>query len=78
MPCVQLPEVVPLRAAARAEKAVKVFPRPVKGALRPVVRGQTVRYNLKKRFGRGFTFEELKVGLCFHMHEFIFGLGEAR
>ena len=42
---------------------MKVFPRPVKGALRPVVRGQTVRYNLKKRFGRGFTFEELKVGL---------------
>ena len=44
---------------------MKVFPRPVKGALRPIVRGQTVRYNLKKRFGRGFTFEELKVGLCF-------------
>ena len=44
---------------------MKVFPRPVKGALRPVVRGQTVRYNLKKRFGRGFTFEELKVGLCY-------------
>lgn len=37
-----------------------MFPRPVAGALRPVVRGQTVRYNLKKRFGRGFTFEELK------------------
>ena len=64
-PCVQVPEVNPWRAAARAEKAVKVFPRPVKGALRPVVRGQTVRYNLKKRFGRGFTFEELKVGLRF-------------
>lgn len=63
VPCLQVPEVDPLCAAARAEKAVKVFPRPVKGALRPVVRGQTVRYNLKKRFGRGFTFEELKVGL---------------
>ena len=23
--------------------------------------GQTVKYNLKKRLGRGFTFEELKV-----------------
>ena len=43
---------------------MKVFPRPVAGALRPVVRGQTVRYNLKKRFGRGFTFEELKVCVC--------------
>ncbi|KAK9822367.1 hypothetical protein WJX81_002518 [Elliptochloris bilobata] len=48
------------RRNARVDKAAKVFPRPVKGALRPVVRGQTVRYNLKKRFGRGFTFEELK------------------
>lgn len=23
--------------------------------------GQTIKYNLKKRLGRGFTFEELKV-----------------
>jgi large subunit ribosomal protein L13e len=28
--------------------------------LRPVVTGQTVKYNTKKRLGRGFTFEELK------------------
>ena len=47
--------------AARAEKARKVFPRPVAGALRPVVHGQTVKYNLKKRYGRGFTLDELKV-----------------
>lgn len=46
--------------AARAAKAARVFPRPVAGALRPVVLGQTVRYNMKKRVGRGFTFEELK------------------
>ena len=38
-----------------------MFPRPVAGALRPVVRGQTVKYNLKKRYGRGFTLDELKV-----------------
>eukprot|EP00891_Asterochloris_glomerata_P002294 jgi/Astpho2/2294/e_gw1.00040.130.1_t len=48
------------RQNARAAKAAKVFPRPVAGALRPVVHGQTVRYNMKKRYGRGFTFDELK------------------
>ena len=46
--------------AARAEKARKVFPRPVAGALKPIVRGQTVRYNTKSKLGRGFTLEELK------------------
>ena len=50
--------------AARAEKAAKVFPRPVAGLLRPVVRGQTLRYNTKRRVGRGFTHEELKVPLA--------------
>ena len=40
------------------------------GLLRPIVSGQTVKYNTKKRAGRGFTLEELKVrrgeegGLC--------------
>lgn len=29
--------------------------------------GQTVKYNLKKRLGRGFTFEELKVVLPPHL-----------
>lgn len=46
---------------ARAEKAKAVFPRPVAGSLKPVVRGQTVKYNMKSRLGRGFTLEELKV-----------------
>ena len=45
---------------ARAKKAAAVFPRPAAGPLRPVVRGQTVRYNSKRREGRGFTLEELK------------------
>ena len=37
-----------------------MFPRPVAGVLRPVVRGQTKRYNTKVRAGRGFTLDELK------------------
>lgn len=48
------------RRAARAAKAAAVFPRPAAGPLRPVVRGQTVKYNSKRREGRGFTLEELK------------------
>nr|CBN08623.1 small nucleolar RNA, C/D box 68 [Microcosmus squamiger] len=44
----------------RAEKAKKVAPRPVKGPLRPIVRCPTVKYNMKRRFGRGFSLEELK------------------
>jgi len=46
--------------AARAEKAKRAFPRPVAGSLKPVVRGQTLKYNSKTRLGRGFTLEELK------------------
>lgn len=46
---------------ARQEKSVKIFPRPTSGPLRPVVRGQTLKYNMKVRAGRGFTLEELKV-----------------
>jgi large subunit ribosomal protein L13e len=48
------------RRVARATKAAKTFPRPVAGALRPVVQSQTQRYNFKKRLGRGFTLDELK------------------
>eukprot|EP00898_Chlorokybus_atmophyticus_P004053 jgi/Chlat1/4649/Chrsp3S05602 len=48
------------RRVARQKKAVRVFPRPTAGALRPVVHGQTVKYNSKVRAGRGFTLEELK------------------
>jgi len=48
------------RRLARVAKAVRVFPRPVQGPLRPVVHPPTVKYNAKVRFGRGFTFTELK------------------
>ena len=34
-------------------------PRPI-GQLRPVVRGQTLKYNSKVRAGRGFTLDELR------------------
>jgi large subunit ribosomal protein L13e len=47
------------RREARAAKAAALFPRPVE-ALRPVVRGQTVKYNSKQRIGRGFSLAELK------------------
>jgi len=49
--------------AARQKKAVKIFPRPTAGPLRPVVHCQTLKYNMKTRAGRGFTLEELKVRL---------------
>ncbi|CAO2838104.1 unnamed protein product [Amaranthus hypochondriacus] len=47
------------RRLARQKKAVKIFPRPTAGPLRPVVHGQTLKYNMKVRAGRGFSFEEL-------------------
>ncbi|KAJ8629410.1 hypothetical protein MRB53_022733 [Persea americana] len=48
------------RRIARQKKAVKVFPRPTSGPLRPVVHCQTLKYNMKLRAGRGFSLEELK------------------
>jgi len=48
------------RRKARAEKAKAVFPRPSAGTLKPVVRGQSIKYNSKTRVGRGFTLAELK------------------
>ncbi|XP_038907267.1 60S ribosomal protein L13-3-like [Benincasa hispida] len=48
------------RRNARQEKAVKAFPRPTAGPLRPIVHGQTLKYNMKVRAGRGFSLEELK------------------
>ncbi len=46
------------------------------GLLRPVVRGQTIKYNSKRRLGRGFTLEELKVclqsGICDEYTRFLF------
>eukprot|EP01132_Coremiostelium_polycephalum_P007846 gene7846-9660_t len=47
------------RRDTRVEKATKIFPRPLR-TLKPVVHGPTVRYNMKRREGRGFTLEELK------------------
>jgi len=44
----------------RIQKAKAIFPRPVAGALRPVVHPASIRYNFKVRVGRGFTLEELK------------------
>ncbi|KAJ1692950.1 hypothetical protein LUZ63_009648 [Rhynchospora breviuscula] len=48
------------RRIARQKKAVKIFPRPTAGPLRPIVQCQTLKYNMKSRTGRGFTLEELK------------------
>ncbi|EYU19728.1 hypothetical protein ABFS82_06G093600 [Erythranthe guttata] len=48
------------RRAARQKKAVKIFPRPPAGPLRPTVHGQTLKYNMKLRSGKGFSLEELK------------------
>ncbi|ERN09489.1 hypothetical protein AMTRI_Chr09g12990 [Amborella trichopoda] len=48
------------RRIARQKKAVKIFPRPTAGPLRPIVHGQTLKYNMKLRAGRGFSLEELK------------------
>ena len=47
------------RLVHRKEKAAGLFPRPAE-SLRPVVRGQTIRYNSKVRAGRGFTLQEIK------------------
>jgi large subunit ribosomal protein L13e len=48
------------RRNVRKAKAEATFPRPTAGALRPIVHGQTLRYQAKRRSGRGFTHEELK------------------
>ncbi|KAF3335920.1 60S ribosomal protein L13-1-like protein [Carex littledalei] len=48
------------RRIARQKKAVKIFPRPTAGTLRPIVQCQTLKYNMKSRAGRGFSLEELK------------------
>jgi large subunit ribosomal protein L13e len=48
------------RQIAREEKAVKLNPRPL-NYLRPIIHCPTRRYNMKVRYGRGFTIEELKI-----------------
>lgn len=50
-----------MHSSARQKKAVKIFPKPTAGPLRPVVHGQTLKYNMKLRAGKGFSLEELKV-----------------
>jgi large subunit ribosomal protein L13e len=47
------------RLLARRARAAALSPRPL-DRLKPVVHGQTVRYNRKVRLGRGFTLQELK------------------
>ena len=58
--------VLSFKFSARQLKAVKIFPRPTAGPLRPVVHGQTLKYNMKVRAGRGFSLEELQVSVWFH------------
>lgn len=48
------------RHANRVKKARAIAPRPLKGALRPVIRCPGFKYNTKQRLGKGFTLEELK------------------
>ncbi|TPP64761.1 60S ribosomal protein L13 [Fasciola gigantica] len=48
------------RRAARKLKAQRVAPRPACGPLRPIVNCPTLRYNMKVRMGRGFTFQEIR------------------
>lgn len=47
------------RRAARVAKAARVAPRPTE-TLRPIVRCQTAKYNVRERLGNGFSREELK------------------
>jgi len=48
------------RHLKRVKKARAIMPRPVGGALRPIVRCPTFKYNTRVRAGRGFTIDELK------------------
>merc|ERR1711881_801256 len=48
------------RRTARDKKAASVNPRPVAGAVRPLVHPPTVKYNSKTRIGRGFSLAEIK------------------
>jgi len=48
------------RHLRRVKKARAIMPRPVGGALRPIIRCPTFKYNTRVRAGRGFTIDELK------------------
>eukprot|EP01001_Neometanema_parovale_P010178 NODE_6409_length_849_cov_434.604683_g6173_i0.p1 GENE.NODE_6409_length_849_cov_434.604683_g6173_i0~~NODE_6409_length_849_cov_434.604683_g6173_i0.p1 ORF type:complete len:250 (-),score=79.29 NODE_6409_length_849_cov_434.604683_g6173_i0:100-789(-) len=47
------------RRKARHQKAVKMFPKPLRD-LKPIVQCPTQRYNMRARLGKGFTLLELK------------------
>jgi len=53
------PKRAQTRRRLRIQKAKRVFPRPLK-SLRPTVACPTVRYNFRKRLGRGFSIDEIK------------------
>lgn len=53
------PKKAQTRRRLRIQKAKKAFPRPLK-QLKPVVACPTVRYNMRKRLGAGFTIEEIR------------------
>jgi ribosomal protein L13E len=48
------------RRKNRCKKVRSKFPNSIPLNLRPIVHGQTAKYNFKKKIGRGFTVEELK------------------
>jgi len=48
------------RRLNRKARAQQIGPRPSAGLLRPVVRCQTSKFNIRVRTGRGFTLHELK------------------
>jgi large subunit ribosomal protein L13e len=48
------------RRQNRIKKAAAILPRPVAGAVRPIVRCPTFKYNTRVRVGRGFSLDELK------------------
>jgi large subunit ribosomal protein L13e len=48
------------QASKKRQRAAKRNRISTRGLLRPVVRCPTIKYNSKKRLGRGFTLEELK------------------
>ena len=63
------PQRLKRRNEVRAKKALEMAPRPAGGLLRPVVRCCTARHNHKTRFGKGFSYHELKVGkFLFFIH----------
>ena len=53
------PKKAQSRRRLRLQKAKKAFPRPLRN-LKPTVSCPTVRYNMRKRLGRGFTVEEIR------------------